>query len=178
MAISCDIAHLSDASEIVALLNTAYRGDASREGWTTEAHLIEGEVRSNIPEVLSVVLSDASDFVLYRNTGVLQGCVAVTCDARGVYVGMFAVQPALQNKGIGRMLLERCEAYARSKGLGVLYMTVIAQRTELIAWYVRRGYVDTGERRFFEEDGFSGRHVVPLRFVVLQKTLDKVGGVL
>ena len=52
-------------------------------------------------------------------------------------------------------------------------MTVIANRGELIAWYERRGYVLTGERRPFPLDDprFGLPKTRDLAFVVLEKPL-------
>jgi ribosomal protein S18 acetylase RimI-like enzyme len=108
---------------------------------------------------------------LYEEQEKLLGCVAVQKDARGLYVGMFAVEPLQQNEGIGKTLLKACETYAQQRGVHVLYMTVITQRTELLQWYMRRGYQDTGERKPFLEDTLTGVHKEPLVFAVLEKRL-------
>ena len=34
---------LSDVPQLVSLVNSAYRGDESRAGWTTEAELLAGQ---------------------------------------------------------------------------------------------------------------------------------------
>ena len=84
---------------------------------------------------------------------------------------MLSVTPLLQHKGIGRQLLEAAERYARSKACTSIYMTVITARTELVNWYMRHGYADTGKRKPFEEDGKTGKHLQPLEFMILEKTL-------
>ena len=50
-------------------------------------------------------------------------------------------------------------------------MTVISVRTELINWYKRHGYADTGNKKTFKEDGLSGKHLQPLEFIVLEKDI-------
>jgi len=84
---------------------------------------------------------------------------------------MFSVNPELQGGGIGKKLLHAAEEYASHVGCSIIYMTVITAREELINWYMRHGYVDTGERKPFEEDGVTGKHLQQLEFMVLEKRL-------
>ncbi len=88
-----------------------------------------------------------------------------------VYLGMFSVYPELQGAGIGKIILRSAEEYAKSQGCTHIYMSVISVRAELIAWYQRHGYVDTGERNAFKEDGLTGKHLRELEFMTLEKTL-------
>lgn len=165
------IATATDASGIVHLLNSAYRGESSRQGWTTEAHLIGGDTRTDEASVLA--LMQAGSVFLKYTTGNsnLDGCVNLQVHDKKIYLGMLSVTPLLQDKGIGRQLLEAAEGYARSKACTSIYMTVITARTELVNWYMRHGYADTGKRKPFEEDGKTGKHLQPLEFMILEKTL-------
>lgn len=74
------------------------------------------------------------------------GCCVLDEDG---HLGMFAVRPVTQSAGIGSALLAHAEEEARARGLARVELEVIAQREELIAFYQRRGYVLTGERRPF-----------------------------
>ena len=90
------------------------------------------------------------------------------------YLGMLTVAPALQAAGLGRRLIEAGEGYARDAfGARRIEMTVIAQRAELIAWYERRGYRHTGERRPFPygDTRFGLPRDETLVFVVLDREL-------
>ncbi|HEX4958873.1 MAG TPA: GNAT family N-acetyltransferase [Lacibacter sp.] len=159
-----------DVSFIVQLLNSAYRGATSRQGWTTEAHLIAGDVRTNEESVLQVM--EQPDSVILKccdDDGRMVGTVNLQQQASKIYLGMFAVAPALQGKGIGKQLLEAAENHARNTGCTAIYMHVISVRNELINWYRRHGYRDTGLRKPFVEDGLTGRHLQPLEFAVLEK---------
>jgi len=162
----------ADAAAISALLNRSYRGASSRRGWTTEADLIGGEVRTDAAEVLDVLSRPSSVFLVHRDAeGVPEACVNLQAKAGRAYLGMFAVEPSRQNGGLGRAMLAAAEGWARSRGCRSVFMYVIGRRGELIEWYVRRGYADTGLRVPFPEDGRSGPHLLPLDFVVMEKGL-------
>jgi GNAT superfamily N-acetyltransferase len=85
---------------------------------------------------------------------------------------MFSVIPEKQNAGIGRKLLNAAVELAHQWHLGAIKMSVISVRSELIAWYMRNGYADTGERIPFQEDGMSGKHLRQLEFMVLRKPVN------
>jgi ribosomal protein S18 acetylase RimI-like enzyme len=162
----------ADVPQLVTLLNSAYRGEGSRAGWTTEADLIQGEVRTDTTEVRQVIASPGSVMLSYREdaAGII-GCVNLQDRDGRIYLGMFSVSPLLQGVGIGNRLMEAAEEYAAQVKARSIYMTVISERAELIAWYQRRGYVDTGERIPFAEDGRTGKHTRKLEFMVLEKTI-------
>lgn len=165
-----------DVEAVVALVQLAYRGDASRAGWTTEADLLAGQ-RTDADAVAAEVADPALTLLLAERAGVLLACVQVAERPDGpAYVGGFAVRPDEQGAGVGRAVLAAAEDHARSRGATSVEMTVVAQRTELVAWYGRRGYAPTGETRPFPYG--QERFGVPLRddlhFVVLAK--DLLGG--
>jgi GNAT superfamily N-acetyltransferase len=167
-------ADAGDAPAIVALVESAYRGDASRAGWTTEADLLGGQ-RTDVEAVERLLATPESTMLLAEADGRLAGSCHL--DRRGsaeVYLGMLAVRPNRQGHGSGRQILAEAERVARLDwGASTMVMTVIAQRAELIAWYLRRGYLPTGETRPFpygdERKGIPRR--TDLHFVVLAKRL-------
>jgi GNAT superfamily N-acetyltransferase len=162
------MATADDVDEVVALVQSAYRGKASRAGWTTEADLLDGQ-RTDPDEVRSVI----PHLLLAHDDGELMGCcVLETRDDHG-YFGMFAVRPRLQSRGVGSRLLEAAENRAREAGLTRVEMTVLAIRSELIAFYLRRGYVDTGEHKPFPygDERFGKPRRDDLVFTVLVKQL-------
>jgi len=161
-----------DLPFIKDLLNSAYRGQSSRKGWTTEADLIAGDVRTDENDLEQVMEKEGSVFLLIRSTEkVLQACVNLQQHGNKIYLGMFAVQPYLQGKGIGKWMLTAADEYALSLGCNAIYMSVIDARKELIAWYNRHGFLPTGEVKTFVEDGLTGKHLQPLQFLILQKDL-------
>ncbi|WP_405009319.1 GNAT family N-acetyltransferase [Kitasatospora sp. NBC_01539] len=151
----------ADVPAVVALVESAYRGDASRAGWTTEADLLAGR-RTDEAAVAAVVARPDSVVLLAEADGVLLGCCHVERRPEAGYFGMFSVRPGLQGAGLGRTLLTRAETHAREQwGLTAMEMTVIEQRADLIAWYERRGYRRSGE---FEPFPYGDeRFGVPLR---------------
>lgn len=166
------IAAAPDNTAITALLNSAYRGEQSKKGWTTEAHLIAGAQRTDEDGVKQVMQKAGSVFLKYTNAAnELAGCVNLQQHNNKLYLGMLSVTPVLQGGGVGKQLLQAAEEYALQNGIGIIYMSVISVRAELINWYRRHGYNDTGERIPFIEDGKSGKHLQPLEFMMLEKKI-------
>lgn len=165
------IAGLTDLPSIKALLDSAYRGENSKKGWTTEAHLIEGAERTTEEELQDIIKKEGSVLLCYREDDQIAGCVNLQKTEQRIYLGMLSVSPDIQGRGIGKQLLAAAEEYAGSLNCTSIYMTVISVRQELIEWYRRYGYRDTGERKEFVEDAKSGRHLQKLQFMVLEKTI-------
>ena len=162
-----------DVDALVALVTSAYRGDASRQGWTTEADMLDG-ARID-PEVLRHDIGrPRSRVVLAERDGTLLACAHVAEDDGAGYFGMFSVRPELQGGGIGKLLLDRCERIVRDEWqLPSMRMTVIDIREELIAFYERRGYRRTGIKKPFPygDPRFGLPRRDDLRFEVLEKDL-------
>ncbi len=156
----------SDLPELRALIERAYRGEPARAGWTHEADLVSGP-RIARAELAAALADPAVRLLVADGVGDLAGCVQVTGRGGGLaYLGLLTVDPGRQAGGLGRRLLAAGEAAGLALGASVVEMTVIDGRAELIAWYERRGYRATGERRPFPVA--TDR---PLEFVVLAKEL-------
>jgi ribosomal protein S18 acetylase RimI-like enzyme len=86
---------------------------------------------------------------------------------------MLTVRPDLQDRQLGRGLLEAAEAHAAARGARRVRITVVNIRDTLIAWYERRGYVLTGETEPFPYGDlrFGEPQRDDLAFVVLEKAL-------
>ncbi|MFD9814688.1 GNAT family N-acetyltransferase [Streptomyces sp. NPDC059080] len=135
----------ADIPALVALIESAYRGDASRAGWTTEAHLLEGR-RTDPEGVAAVVRQERSRLLVAERDGEPIACCQLEDRGDHAYFGMFAVRPTLQGGGLGKVIIAEAERAAHAEwGAAEMRMTVIRQRPELIAWYERRGYRRTGE---------------------------------
>lgn len=165
------IAKIENAASIKYLLDRAYRGESSKKGWTSETHLIAGEVRTNIEMVTEAITNQDGNMLVYKKDNLNLGCVHLKEIDQKIYLGMFAVEPDLQGGGIGREILKAAEEYTKQKKLNTIYMTVISVRKELIDWYKRNGYQETGEIIDFNEDGVTGKHLQKLKFLVLEKRL-------
>jgi len=166
------IAKTADIPVIKELLNYAYRGEGSKQGWTTEADLIAGDIRTDENNLLHVMKLPGSVFLKYEaGKKQISGCVNLQKHGDKIYLGMFCVSPQLQGAGIGKEILKAAEEYAHHVQCEAIYMSVISVRTELIDWYKRHGYLDTSERKPFIEDGLTGRHLKVLEFMILEKPL-------
>ncbi|CAN4265933.1 NAT_SF domain containing protein [Methylophilaceae bacterium] len=149
-------AELVDAQDIAALINSSYRGESSRAGWTTEADILDG-LRTTTQEVASIIKRDDA-FML---VGVLRDQIVATicCERQDAYgrniahLGMIAVKPTLQNKGHGTTMIHAAEAMTfREWRVVGFHMAVITLREELIAFYERLGYARSGEFKNFPEN--------------------------
>ncbi|MDF2430526.1 MAG: hypothetical protein JWP44_157 [Mucilaginibacter sp.] len=164
-------ATLNDVPELNQLVNTAYRGETSKKGWTTEANLLDG---LRIDETTLKGYFDDPNIIILKNTddaGEITGCVYLEIRKPQLYVGMFSVSPLLQGRGIGRDLLQHAEAYAKQLNCTTLTMTVISIRHELIGWYERCGYKATGEILPFHDDKKFGVPIQPIELVVMEKNI-------
>jgi len=162
-----------DLEDVAALVNSAYRGESSRRGWTTEADYLDGQ-RTDVKALREdLFASPGAVMLLYRDAGALHGCVWLEPKQEGVwYLGMLTVRPDLQDRHLGRQILLAAEAFARGRGARRMYMHVVSIRDTLIAWYGRCGYVPTGETHPFPTGtrfGIAKRD--DLEFVVLEKPL-------
>jgi len=164
-------ATLQDIPSLNILINSAYRGETSKKGWTTEAHLLEGK-RTTEEELTAIILDPKNTFLKFTENDQIIGSVLLVEKEHQLYVGMLTVSPELQNSGIGKQLLAEAENHAATLGLSTLSMTVVSVRAELIAWYKRHGYADTGKREAFPS---SDIHInisdKPLDFIYLEKKI-------
>ncbi|KAG9255533.1 acyl-CoA N-acyltransferase [Emericellopsis atlantica] len=141
-----------DVSNVLALVRSAYRGDASRAGWTTEADLLADERIDHAGVLAKIADPNGVILMAHDETGALASCCELLKrpDGKLAYFGLFAVDPTRQAGGIGRQVLAEAERYAKQVfGVERMEMSVIWTRDELIAWYVRRGYTKTEETRPF-----------------------------
>lgn len=166
-------ATLADVEDVVSLVESAYRGDVSRQGWTTEADFLDGR-RTGADDVTGCIERADSMLLLAEQSGELLACAHVAIEEAAGYFGMFSVRPHLQGGGIGSLVLLEAERIVGNQWkMPAMRMTVIDLRDELIAYYQRRGYRRTGIHKPFPYG--DARFGVPtrddLRFEVLEKAL-------
>lgn len=164
-------AELKDSASIASLINSAYRGESSRAGWTTEADLIDG-LRTTTQEIAAIIQAEHTFILL----GVLHDeIIATTCchyHEGAAHLGMIAVKPKLQNKGYGKEMITAAEAMTKREwGVKNFQMNVITVRESLIAFYERQGYQRTGLIKDFpaESDLWQVK-VSGLQFTLLEKS--------
>ena len=164
-----------DVARVVELVESAYRGDASRVGWTTEADLLDGR-RTGVDDILAILTREQSQLLLAERDDALLACAHIAIEDGAGYFGMFSVDPQRQGHGLGKQVLAEAERIvAEQWGCPTMRMTVIDVREEFIAFYERRGYRRTGIKKPFPYG--DARFGLPkrddLRFEVLEKILDR-----
>ncbi len=163
---------IEDVFLLNTLINSAYRGESSKKGWTTEANILKG-LRTTEQELTETIQNTKNTILKFTDNNQIIGCVLLVEKEQELYLGMLTVSPELQNSGVGKKLLQQAEIHALELGLPKIIMTVISVRDELISWYKRNGYVDTGSREPFP---VSDVHIpiteVPLEFIVLEKRVS------
>ncbi len=120
-----------DLSEIVSLVNRAY--DVER--------FIFDKDRTNLAEIAE--MSRKGQFLVLEDDGRLLGSVYVEQRGNRAYLGMLAIEPAQQGKGMGATLIHAVEKHARALGCTDLDLRVVSPRTELPGYYRRFGFVET-----------------------------------
>lgn len=166
------VATHSDIPELLLLVNSAYRGEASRKGWTTEADLLAGELRTDAENLRELMEKENAVILQCREEGSgLVGCVYLEKRGDRMYLGMLTVTPERQTAGIGKLLMQAAEEHAASEQCRAVYFRVLSGRHELVAWYERRGYRLTGERQAYDAPAKFGTPSRFLEFELMEKII-------
>lgn len=181
------VATAEDAEAVADLVHAAYRSEESRQGWTTESHLVGGQ-RVDAAMVRALVAADDGVVLVLDEQPAepvgglapsdrLLACCHVERRPGSAYVGMFAVRPALQGRGLGRRMLAAAERQARAWDRATVELTVLDHRPELLAWYERCGFALTGVRHPFPygDDRFGLPQRPDLALLGMIKQLDPGG---
>ena len=165
-------ATIEDIPALEKLLNGAYRGEESKKGWTSEADLLHGELRTDAETLRRLMQTPEAVFLKYINEqNVIEGCVFLQKQESKLYLGMLSVSPLVQAKGIGKQLMSQAEEYSRRQSCSSIFMKVISVRDELVAWYERKGYHKTGRTEPFPSDDRFGVPTQALEFMIMEKEL-------
>ncbi len=167
------IATTQDIPALVQLINSAYRGEGSKQGWTTEADLIGG-LRTDESHLTEIITASNTTFLKYLDeSGNIIGCMRLQKQEDKLYLGMLTVSPILQGKGIGKHLLHAADEHARCENCQAIFMTVFSARPELVAWYERHGYQKTGKTKpYIPIERFEVKIADHLEFLVLEKKIN------
>lgn len=164
-----------DIESLCQLVNSAYRGESSKNGWTTEEHLLGGQ-RTDPKSLMSAIEKPGHVILLLFQDERMIGCVNLQKRGDAAYLGMLTIEPTLQAGGIGRQLLQMSERWTMEHWQSAkIEMNVIRHRQELIAWYQRRGYQLTDRREPFPygDARFGLPKVDDLEFIILEKLLPR-----
>ncbi|HEY2727929.1 MAG TPA: GNAT family N-acetyltransferase [Parafilimonas sp.] len=165
------LANENDITALNILVNSAYRDESSKQGWTTEAGILDG-IRTDEASLKEMMLQSSSFILKYEEDNKITGCVYLRKEKDKMYLGMLTVSPLIQNKGIGKILLSASEDEACKRNCNSIFMSVISIRTELINWYKKYGYYDTGIKKPFpENDPRFGIPKTHLEFIILEKSI-------
>ncbi|MDZ7935356.1 MAG: GNAT family N-acetyltransferase [Emticicia sp.] len=164
-------ATLQDVPELNILINSAYRGESSKKGWTTEEHLLDG-IRTDEGDLSELLKKENVTILKYTESGKIIGSVYLEKQVDKLYLGMLTVSPELQGGGIGKKLMQAAENLAIESYISKISMTVISVRKELIEYYERRGFKNTGETKPFPmNDPKFGLPKQQLSFIVMEKEI-------
>ena len=145
----------------------------SERSWATEKAFGDGIRITN--EQLNGDLS-RSNFKLFvgeNEQGLLVACIGLSFDHNSVEIGTFAIDSSVQNLGYGKQMLNYVEAYVAQSCSEVrdLIMYVLDVRSELIAYYQRRGYQITGHTEPYPVNANVGQPLVPIQLIEMKKAI-------
>ena len=137
-------ANNAEVEAIATLVNGAYRPESGVIGWTHESDLVAGS-RTSAAQILETLSRHHSVILVGLNNEAIVACAHVEKNGNSSHIGMLAVNPIFQGAGVGKLMLAEAEKYASSVfGSEKFVMVVVSERTELISFYLRRGYQKTG----------------------------------
>ncbi len=146
--VSLRVANSADTSRLEQIVHLAYRGGISTVSWKNEDYLVKGP-RIAAPELQALIVSETATILVAEITKEvtdLVGCVLVENHGADAHIGLLAVSPDCQNLGLGKLLVKAAEDYAYSQfRCCSAKMFVLSGRDELLGWYKRLGYLETGE---------------------------------
>jgi predicted N-acetyltransferase YhbS len=108
-------------------------------------------------------------FLLAENDfGEAIGCVYVELRGERGYLGLLSVEPSLQGKGLGRVLVAAAEEHCRAAGCTAIDLRMISPRAEvLLPFYQQVGYHQTGTAPFASDV----KTKVPCHYILMTKSL-------
>ncbi|PYS71039.1 MAG: hypothetical protein DMF69_11725 [Acidobacteria bacterium] len=149
-------AELSDVPEITSLINAAFK--------IAEEFFVDGN-RISIEGVLEHF--ESGEFLLAEEEGKLVGCVYLEQRGDHTYLGLLSADPTIQRAGLGSRILTGAEEYCRKRGAKFMDISVVSLREELLPFYAKRGYVETGTSPFPSDVKLK----LPCHFINMSKDL-------
>lgn len=155
-SITTRLANKTDAEKITAVINVAFK---SVEGFFIDADRID----------LATVLQslETGDFLIAEQNNEMAGCVYLEQRGERTYLGLLSVDPSRQQSGLGSLLMTAAEEHCRSRLSRFIDILIVNLRTELPAFYGKRGYVETGTSSFPSDIPTK----LPVHFINMSKAL-------
>ncbi|MFW1646964.1 GNAT family N-acetyltransferase [Acinetobacter nosocomialis] len=172
MNLNFRLAELSDIPLLVDLINHSYRAQQGRS-WTTEVEFVKGQRISQEQLTQQLKLSNSVLLVAEIDSSQIVACIGLTFQNNTVEIGTFCTDPQIQNMKVGRSVLEYAEQFALQKTpeLDSALMYVLNVRSELIAYYERRGYTKTGHVEPYPTEADVGIPLIPIKLIEMKKDL-------
>ncbi|MCU4529477.1 GNAT family N-acetyltransferase [Acinetobacter sp. P1(2023)] len=166
------LAQFSDIPQLVDLINKSYREQQGRS-WTTELEWVKGLRITEHQLEEQLQLRNSTLLIAETEFSNIVACIGLTFENSQVEIGTFCTDPQVQNMRVGRSVLEYAEQYALKEDphLTNAVMYVLDVRSELIAYYERRGYVKTGNEQPYPFEANVGVPIVPIKLVEMKKDL-------
>jgi len=164
-----------DITNLIPLINSAYRGEKTANTWTNESHLFNG-VRVDNEKIVNIFNEPNSIIYLAKLENRIIACIQAKLEANGIHIGLFAVDTNLQSGGVGKRLLEFAENSSSKiyNKADRFVMEVISTRAELIAYYNRRGYISTNKYIDFPKSELVNQSLKEeIKFLILEKKINK-----
>ena len=122
------IADAADGPRLIEMINAAFMVEAFVGGTRTDAERLARSMETG-----EILLAE-------DGAGRMLGSVYMERKGRRGFLGMLAVDPAEQRRGVARMLLREAEGRFRAEGLEAVDIMVLNLRPELLPVYKRMGY--------------------------------------
>jgi predicted N-acetyltransferase YhbS len=130
------VATAADRPQLIPLINSAFSIETFLEGTRTDE------------ERLAATMEKGTILVAEDGSGRIVACVYMEFRGSRGYLGMLAVDPVHQGKGLGRIMVEAAEERFRIEGCEAVEIIVLNLRPELPPIYRRFGYVEVGIENF------------------------------
>jgi len=141
-------ADANDVPRIVSLLNAAF---------AMERDFIDKD-RTSPPEIARYMTTGT--FLVVDDAGALASCMYLEQRHDRLYLGMLAVSPTQQGRGLGRQMMSAAERHAVALGCRAIDIRIVNLRTELPPFYRRLGFVDDGTEPLVEPKLMKAAHFI------------------
>lgn len=142
--ISIECAKINDIVRICELVNLAYSSNDEFRSWTNESKIVSGN-RTSEDRLKDMLGNKGIHIFVAKHQGNIIGTVTIAQENDCFVLSMLAVDPRHQQGGVGKSLISFSEDFiTKLSAIRKIKIDVVSTRRELIDFYLRRGFVDTG----------------------------------